>query len=66
MESKLVKFLVTPLFSQGIPTLLFIEYEEQEEEISSQLMQICHTLYYLLTNYPTPDQPRLTLKGMTS
>lgn len=39
VESKLVKFLVTPLFSQGIPTLLLIEYEEQEEEISSQSMQ---------------------------
>lgn len=55
MVIKLVKFLVTPLFSQGIPTFLFIEYEEQEKEISSQLMQISHTFYYLLTN-STPPQ----------
>lgn len=43
VESKLVKFLVTPLLPQGIPTFLFVEYEEQEEEISSQLMQLSHT-----------------------
>lgn len=56
MESKLVKCLVTPLFSQDIPTFLFIEYEEQKK-ISSQLMQISHVFYYLLQTTQRQTNP---------